>query len=96
MIVLMHLPCQKQTVDGIHHCYDILRDNALKETGVNMVLAHLNISKESAIAYGDGLNDKEMLMCVEESFTMGNSHPDLFSYLKYITTDVWIPNLQIG
>jgi Cof subfamily protein (haloacid dehalogenase superfamily) len=83
-------------VDGMRHCYDVLRDNVNKGTGVSMVLEQLNIPKESAIAFGDGLNDKEMFMSVGESFAMGNSHPDLFVYAKYITTDVMDSGIYNG
>jgi Cof subfamily protein (haloacid dehalogenase superfamily) len=75
-------------VEGMQQCYDVLRDNVNKGTGVSMVLEQLNIPKESAIAFGDGLNDKEMLVSVGESFAMGNAHPDLFAYAKNRTTSV--------
>ncbi|MDP4083786.1 MAG: HAD family hydrolase [Bacillota bacterium] len=82
--------------EGMHHCFDIMRSNVNKGTGVNKVLNQLGILREQAIAFGDGLNDKEMLMNVEESFAMGNSHPDLFSYAKYKTTDVLHSGLYNG
>jgi Cof subfamily protein (haloacid dehalogenase superfamily) len=75
-------------VEGMEHCFDVIRDHVNKGFGVNCVLKHLGIGKEEAIAFGDGLNDKEMLMNVGKSFAMGNAHPDLFSYAKYKTTAV--------
>lgn len=75
-------------VEGMKHCFDVIRDHVNKGFGVNCVLKHLGIEKEAAIAFGDGLNDKEMLMNVGESFAMGNAHPDLFSLAKHKTTDV--------
>jgi hydroxymethylpyrimidine pyrophosphatase-like HAD family hydrolase len=66
----------------------VIRDKVNKGIGVNRVLNHLGIGKESAIAFGDGLNDKEMLMNVGEGFAMGNAHPDLFAYAKHRTSDV--------
>jgi hydroxymethylpyrimidine pyrophosphatase-like HAD family hydrolase len=56
--------------------------------GIQFVLNHLGIHKENAIAFGDGMNDKEMLMNVGEGFAMGNGHPELFKYAKYKTTSV--------
>lgn len=75
-------------VEGMHHCYDVIRDTVNKGISIKMILDYLGISKEQAIAFGDGMNDKEMLQVVGESFAMGNAHPHLFPYAKYITTTV--------
>jgi len=75
-------------LEGLKHCYDVIMDNVNKGYGVQMVLKHLGIEKEGSIAFGDGMNDKEMLMTVGEGFAMGNGHPDLFQYAKYRTTEV--------
>ncbi|MEH7418865.1 HAD family hydrolase [Neobacillus drentensis] len=75
-------------VEGLRHSYDVIRDKINKGYGIQMLLIHLNIPKESAIAFGDGMNDKEMLQAVGESFAMENGHPDIFQYAKNKTTDV--------
>lgn len=75
-------------IAGMHHCYDVIQDSVNKGVGIKRVLQHLGFSERSAIAFGDGLNDKEMLQSVGASFAMGNAHPDLFSYAIYKTTDV--------
>ncbi|MBT2725390.1 HAD family phosphatase [Bacillus sp. ISL-75] len=75
-------------VEGMHHCYDVIRDKVNKGYGVQVVLNRLGINQESSIAFGDGMNDKEMLQNVGESFVMGNGHPDLFKYAKHKTTRV--------
>lgn len=75
-------------VEGMRHCYDVIRDSVNKGFGVQVVLERLGINKESSIAFGDGMNDKEMLQNVGESFAMGNGHPDLFQYAKHKTTEV--------
>ncbi|WP_075981775.1 Cof-type HAD-IIB family hydrolase [Bacillus massilinigeriensis] len=75
-------------VAGMHKCFDIIQENVNKGVGVNRVLDHLGIPKEHAIAFGDGMNDKEMLSYVGEGFAMGNSNPDLFAYAKHKTTEV--------
>ncbi|MFE8702768.1 Cof-type HAD-IIB family hydrolase [Cytobacillus sp. FJAT-54145] len=75
-------------VEGIGLCYDVIRDTVNKGVAVKVMLEHFNIPKEKAIAFGDGLNDKEMLSLVGEGFAMGNAHPDLFQYAKNKTTDV--------
>jgi Cof subfamily protein (haloacid dehalogenase superfamily) len=75
-------------LEGMRHCYDVIRDRVNKGIAVQYILEHLGLSKENAIAFGDGLNDKEMLMNVGEGFAMGNGHPDLFQYAKHKTTTV--------
>ncbi|MFS0882957.1 HAD family hydrolase [Metabacillus niabensis] len=75
-------------VDGLRHCYDVIRDTVNKGVAVNHILEHLQIPKEAAIAFGDGMNDKEMLSTVGEGFAMGNGHPELFQYAKHKTTKV--------
>jgi Cof subfamily protein (haloacid dehalogenase superfamily) len=75
-------------VPGLEHCYDVIRVKVNKGYGIDMVLRHLNIKKQNAIAFGDGLNDKEMLRNVGYGFAMGNAHPDLFQYAYKKTTAV--------
>ena len=75
-------------VAGINNCYDVIRKNVNKGEAIKTVLQRLNKTKENAIAFGDGMNDKEMLQEVGEGFAMGNAHPDLFAYAKNRTTTV--------
>lgn len=75
-------------VEGMRHCYDVIRDSVNKGFGVQVVLEKLGIDKESSIAFGDGMNDKEMLQNVGEGFAMENGHPDLFQYAKHRTSNV--------
>lgn len=75
-------------VEGMEHCYDVIRDRVNKGAGIRFLLDRLGIPKENSIAFGDGMNDKEMLSSVGEGFAMGNAHPDLFKYAKHKTTEV--------
>lgn len=75
-------------VKGVENSYDIIRDTVNKGEAITELLKRLNISKEEAIAFGDGMNDKEMLRSVGEGFAMANAHPDLFPYAKHRTTSV--------
>jgi|SRR5690625_5105373 len=76
-------------IDGLRHCYDVIRKNVNKGKAVELVMQHLNIQKQQTIAFGDGMNDKEMLMTVGEGFAMGNANPHLFSYAKHKTDSVF-------
>ncbi|WP_337969696.1 HAD family hydrolase [Virgibacillus salexigens] len=75
-------------VNGVSNCYDIIRDSVNKGETVKKVLDHLQLYKEQAIAFGDGMNDKEMLQTVGEGFIMENGDPQLFPYAKHQTTSV--------
>ncbi|HWJ77666.1 MAG TPA: HAD family hydrolase [Niallia sp.] len=75
-------------IDGYRNSYDVISDKVNKGFAVSTVMSKLGINKEQAIAFGDGLNDKEMLQVVGEGFAMGNAHEMLFSYAKHKTTSV--------
>ncbi|MFZ3576947.1 HAD family hydrolase [Virgibacillus sp. DJP39] len=75
-------------VNGISNCYDVIRKQVNKGEAIKVILQKFNQTKDGAIAFGDGMNDKEMLQEVGEGFAMGNAHPDLFPYAKQRTTTV--------
>lgn len=75
-------------VEGIENSYDLIQKNINKGTAVQMVLDTLGIPNDEAIAFGDGMNDKEMLQTVGTSFVMANGDPNLFQYAKYETKSV--------
>lgn len=67
---------------------DVLPRNGSKAAGIAALLDVLGLTKEEAVAFGDGLNDKEMLEYVGLGIAMGNSHPDLLPFADYVTTRV--------
>ncbi|MFD1848685.1 HAD family hydrolase [Oceanobacillus bengalensis] len=75
-------------VEGSQHAFDIIRNNVNKGEAIKKVLKHLGIEKEQAIAFGDGMNDKEMLQTVGAGFAMGNAAPELLEYANLKTTTV--------
>ena len=56
---------------------DVLPRNTNKWTGCQWVMAQMGFKPEQAIAFGDGLNDMEMLMGVGLGIAMDNGHPEL-------------------
>lgn len=75
-------------VIGVEQSLDVIRKSINKGIAVKKMLQHLDIPNNAAIAFGDGMNDKEMLEEVGKGFAMGNSHPDLFACAKHRTSDV--------
>lgn len=74
--------------EGIENSYDVILSQVNKGAAVKQMLERLNIPTEAAIAFGDGMNDKEMLETVGTGFAMGNAHPDLKKAAKFETTSV--------
>ena len=75
-------------VEGMQHCFDVIRDKVNKGVGCRILMEQTRNKRENSIAFGDGMNDKEMLSFAGEGFAMGNAHPDLFKHAKHRTTDV--------
>ena len=63
-----------------------------KGAGIRKVLAHYGLTKEDAMAFGDGNNDIEMFQAVGHSVAMGNASPDL----KAIASEVCRPCAEDG
>lgn len=67
---------------------DVLPKDSSKAVGIAAMLKKLGLTKDQAIAFGDNLNDKEMLEYVGFGIAMGNSNPELLPYADYITSHV--------
>lgn len=83
-------------LEGLEDSYDVIRKSVNKGKTVTTLLNRLNIAKDEAIAFGDGMNDKEMLQAVGHGFAMGNAHVDLFDYATYRTTTVDESGIHAG
>ncbi|AKG36395.1 Cof-type HAD-IIB family hydrolase [Paenibacillus durus] len=67
---------------------DVLPPGSSKAKGIEAMLDMLGISTEESVAFGDGLNDKEMLELVGMGIAMGNAHEELIPYADYVTSHV--------
>ncbi|MBH5318629.1 Cof-type HAD-IIB family hydrolase [Paenibacillus sp. GSMTC-2017] len=67
---------------------DVLPLGGSKAQGIEALLKKLEYTADDAVAFGDGLNDKEMLDYVGFGVAMGNSHPELLPFANYVTTHV--------
>lgn len=54
-----------------------------KGAGLRAIQSHLGVSRSETAAFGDYLNDSEMLMNAKYSFAMDNSHPELFRHAVF-------------
>ncbi len=60
---------------SMNECLEIMPKNVNKGTAIEKTLARYGFDSSQAIAFGDGLNDLEMLKIVGKGFVMGNAHP---------------------
>lgn len=71
-----------------YYSYDVNIKGISKATGVNKLREYLNIPYENTYAFGDALNDLEMLQAVAHPVIMKNCDPALRSYGFEETDDV--------
>lgn len=71
-----------------HKAMDVIPSDRSKAQGIEALLRHIRMAPEEAVAFGDGLNDKEMLKSVGLGIAMGNSHDELKPFADYVTTRV--------
>ncbi len=64
---------------------DISNLGASKGDAIRRIQEKLGIAKDETMAFGDYLNDYEMLQESGHSYAMKNSHPDLFKVGRFVT-----------
>lgn len=68
------------------YAYDILPKGASKAVGIHKLLEVLNIQHDHCFAFGDGLNDIEMLSTAGTGIAMGNAVPEAKAAADVVTT----------
>ncbi|MEN2767818.1 Cof-type HAD-IIB family hydrolase [Ornithinibacillus xuwenensis] len=67
---------------------DVLPKGGSKAKGIEKVMEKLQFPKSRQYAFGDGLNDIEMLQTITNSVAMGNAEETVKSYAKHVTKPV--------
>ncbi|MBV7388547.1 Cof-type HAD-IIB family hydrolase [Pasteurellaceae bacterium TAE3-ERU1] len=67
---------------------DVLSRDGSKARGIQAVLSHFNLEAKNAVAFGDGLNDLEMISAVGFGVAMGNCHAQLKAKANYVCGDI--------
>ncbi|WP_040982385.1 Cof-type HAD-IIB family hydrolase [Oceanobacillus jeddahense] len=70
------------------YCVDVLNPDMYKAKGALKMLEYLEIPKESSVAFGDGINDLELLKFVGTGVAMGNSVESAKQASDFVTRDV--------
>lgn len=63
---------------------DIANHSVNKGSAVSVIQEKLNIKREECMAFGDYLNDIELLQACEESYAMANAHDDIKKLAKHM------------
>ena len=67
---------------------EISERGTTKGSAIELLLAHLGMHADDAIAVGDSWNDIEMFQVCGVSVAMGNAQPELKELADFVTTDV--------
>ena len=67
---------------------DVVEIEASKAEGLKRLCAYFNVPLRDTVAFGDSMNDYEILMEAGTGVAMGNSVPKLKEIADYITTDI--------
>ncbi|MGG0718246.1 Cof-type HAD-IIB family hydrolase [Robertmurraya massiliosenegalensis] len=67
---------------------DVLPRGGSKWKGIEKIVEKLGIPKERQYAFGDGLNDLEMLSMIHHGVAMGNGEEEAKAVAKYVTKSV--------
>lgn len=90
--MLSRLEGSVQVLLSSNYWIDVLRAGVNKGTAVRRIQALYGIAPEECAAFGDYLNDVEMLGAVKYGFAMENAHPDL----KRVAAGTAPPNTAYG
>lgn len=67
---------------------EVIMKGIHKATGISKIIEYLGKTIQDTIAFGDGLNDIEMIEIANTGVAMGNGREELKAVADYVTTDV--------
>lgn len=75
---------------------DIINKGITKATGVTQMMERLGVSQQNTYAFGDGLNDLEMLQFVGTGIAMANGFDELKEIADMVTDSVFNDGVSKG
>lgn len=72
-----------QVVVSGHHWIDVMNQGVNKGVALERLQAAAGVTRAQSAAFGDYLNDLELLEAADLSFAMANAHPDLLARARY-------------
>lgn len=67
---------------------DVVERGFSKAEGLSLLCRHYDIPKGQTVAFGDSLNDMEIVQAAGTGIAMGNAVPELKAVADYVTDDV--------
>lgn len=71
------------TLSG-YHWVDVMKPGVHKGRAMEALMERFSITREECMAFGDYLNDTELLQSVTHSYAMENAHPQLKAIARHI------------
>lgn len=87
---------QCRAVDINGRSSDLMLWGVNKQVGFRLLLEHIGISPAECIAFGDNLNDLEILRFAGTGVAMGNGDPQLKAQSDYVTEAVDADGIYLG
>ncbi|MFT4415586.1 Cof-type HAD-IIB family hydrolase [Fredinandcohnia humi] len=75
---------------------DVLPKGGSKAKGIEKIVEKLGFPPERQYAFGDGLNDIEMLASIQNGVAMGNAEEEVKAVAKYVTKSVEDDGIRHG
>ncbi len=75
-------------IPHFNNVYEVVPKGCSKATGIEKMMNHLGVELTDCYAFGDSINDMEMLKYVPHSVGMGNSVPDVLEVVEYRTSHI--------
>lgn len=75
---------------------DVIPAGGSKANGIERLLHHFGVRREDAYAFGDGLNDIQMLQYVGMGVAMGNAEAEAKKVADFVTKDVSADGIVYG
>ncbi len=82
------LPSSLKPIRWHDYGVDFLAAEGSKARGIQAALNQLGLTMQDAMAFGDGLNDREMMQAVGFAVVMENGHPELKALADHICPPV--------
>lgn len=73
---------------GLENSGEIAIKGINKATSIGLLLEYLHADQADTYAFGDSMNDREMMQCVATAIAMGNARDGLKEIADYVTDDL--------
>lgn len=87
-LILPHLPNELRPIRWHENGVDFLNKQGSKARGIQAALTKLGLNLADAMAFGDELNDLEMIQAVGFGVAMGNAVPELKAVANYVAPKI--------